>query len=57
MYPKEFKWRGTWIDNLYGSDKLRKVIENNGPLDELFRIWEKDIQQFKEISEQYKIYK
>lgn len=56
MYPKEFKWHGTWIDNLYGSDKLRKVIENNEPLDELFKSWEKDLQQFKEISQQYKIY-
>lgn len=57
MYQKEFKWRGTWIDKLYGSDKLRKVIENNEPLDELFKSWEKDIHRFYKISQQYKIYK
>ena len=54
---KEFKFLSSnYIDNLYGSDELRKIINNQGDIEQLIELWEKDQKQFNNISLQYRIY-
>lgn len=56
MYPENFQWNEDWIDKLYGSDKLRKTLDSENSLEELFKGWGKDISKFRRISNKYKLY-
>jgi uncharacterized protein YbbC (DUF1343 family) len=48
LYPSVFAWRpDNWIDKLSGSDRLRKMIDAQSPLDEIVGAWQQELQQFR----------
>lgn len=46
-----------WIDQLSGTDELRKQIEAGLSEEEIKATWQKDLEDFKKIREKYLIYK
>tara|TARA_A100000164_G_scaffold348625_1_gene350955 strand:- start:467 stop:1738 length:1272 start_codon:yes stop_codon:yes gene_type:complete len=58
LYPNLFKFlESNFIDNLYGSDKLRKMIESQSDINILFDQWILDEEKFKNQREKFLIYK
>ncbi|NKE57481.1 DUF1343 domain-containing protein [Lentzea sp. PSKA42] len=48
LYPGVFAWRpDNWIDKLSGSDRLRKMIDAQAPLNEIVGAWHQELQQFR----------
>jgi uncharacterized protein YbbC (DUF1343 family) len=48
LYPSVFAWRpDNWIDKLSGSDRLRKMIDAQAPLDEIVGAWHQELHQFR----------
>ncbi|MET9628515.1 DUF1343 domain-containing protein [Lentzea sp. NPDC006480] len=48
LYPSVFAWRpDNWIDKLSGSDRLRRMIDAQAPLDEIVGAWHQELQQFR----------
>ena len=48
LYPGVFAWRqDNWIDKLSGSDRLRRMIDAQAPLDEIVGAWQQELQQFR----------
>lgn len=48
LYPTVFAWRpDNWIDKLSGSDRLRRMIDAQAPLDEVVGAWHQELQQFR----------
>ncbi|GGU49490.1 exo-beta-N-acetylmuramidase NamZ family protein [Lentzea flava] len=48
LYPTVFAWRpDNWIDKLSGSDRLRRMIDAQAPLDEVVGAWQQELQQFR----------
>ena len=48
LYSSVFAWRpDNWIDKLSGSDRLRKMIDAQAPLDEIVGAWQGELQQFR----------
>jgi uncharacterized protein YbbC (DUF1343 family) len=48
LYPSVFAWRpDNWIDKLSGSDRLRKMIDAQAPLNEIIGAWQQELQQFR----------
>ncbi len=45
-----------WIDLLFGTDRVRKMIQAGKTEDEIKKSWEKDINEFKETRRKYLIY-
>jgi uncharacterized protein YbbC (DUF1343 family) len=65
MYPQNFKWRNPPyeyeykklpIDIIWGTNKIRKAIENNQSVSEIENSWKKDLEKFKKIRSKYLIY-
>ncbi|MED5475043.1 MAG: DUF1343 domain-containing protein [Candidatus Neomarinimicrobiota bacterium] len=57
LYPNKFKFlESNFIDNLYGSDKLRKTIINKENINNLFKDWENDEEYFKKKRAKFLIY-
>jgi len=57
-YPdkKHFFRKNNFIDTLYGSDALRKMIEAAKSEAQIRKTWEKDLSKFKKIREKYLLY-
>lgn len=45
-----------WIDLLFGTDKIRKMIQDGKTESEIKSSWEKDINEFKEMRKKYLLY-
>jgi uncharacterized protein YbbC (DUF1343 family) len=57
-YPDVFAWRpDNWIDKLSGSDRLRKMIDANAPLNEVVGAWQGELQQFRRTRLSYLRYR
>ncbi|HUQ55652.1 DUF1343 domain-containing protein [Lentzea sp.] len=57
-YPDVFAWRpDNWIDKLSGSDRLRKMIDANAPLNEVVGAWQGELQQFRRTRQPYLRYR
>ena len=57
QYSEDFKFLDShFIDKLYGSDKLRTIITNDGNIDSLINTWNVDEQEFKKRRAKYLIY-
>lgn len=55
-HPAEFKWRVEHLDRLFGSPRLRAAIENEGGIEELLKVMEKESVDFKEKSKPFWLY-
>lgn len=65
LYPNHFEWRNTpyefvskipAIDLLYGSNELRKHLEEKTPLTKIASSWKKEVEEFKKIRRKYLLY-
>tara|TARA_Y100001970_G_scaffold291703_1_gene429910 strand:- start:7677 stop:10355 length:2679 start_codon:yes stop_codon:yes gene_type:complete len=57
MHPNEFRFNSdNFIDKLYGSNHLRKIILSNGDIDSLFKKWENDQLIFEKKREPFLLY-
>ena len=57
LYPNKFKFlESNFIDNLYGSDKLRKTIINKDNINNLFIDWANDEEYFRKKRAKFLIY-
>lgn len=56
LYPKEFKFRKNWLDKLFGNTKLTTMIKSNTETEEIFRIWEHELNSFQKLREKYSLY-
>ncbi|QTN00514.1 DUF1343 domain-containing protein [Sediminibacillus dalangtanensis] len=63
MYPDDFAFRAenssgiSFFDNLIGNGWIREAIENGQSVDEMKAEWQDDLEAFKEVREQYMIYR
>lgn len=65
MYPNEFKWKNppyeyvfdrNPFDVIAGTEKTRNLIEGNSSVEEIKLSWQKDVEDFKQLREQYLLY-
>ncbi len=57
LYPKEFQWRGTYINRLTGSAKVKLSIEAGESPETIVNMWGDDVQKFTKLREKYLLYK
>jgi beta-N-acetylhexosaminidase len=62
-YPDRFGWRKAWvpgrqrpIDLLWGSDRLRRQIDADRPVDDLVAEWQPGLQEFERLRGDYMLY-
>lgn len=62
-YPDEFAWRQPWsegarppIDLLWGSDRLRRHIDADEPVDALIESWQPELRNFERLRADYLLY-
>ncbi len=62
-YPNEFAWRQPWkqgapppIDLLWGSDRLRRGIDADKPVDALIESWQPALREFERLRADYLLY-
>ena len=62
-YPEEFAWRQPWsdgarppIDLLWGSDRLRQLIDADEPVDALIESWQPALREFERLRAAYLLY-
>lgn len=62
-YPDEFAWRQPWsegarppIDLLWGSDRLRRHIDSDQPVEALIESWQPDLRAFERVRASYLLY-
>ena len=56
-HTAEFQWKVSEIDRLFGSNRLRLVVEREGGIEELLPVLAKESEQFRQQSEKYWIYR
>jgi uncharacterized protein YbbC (DUF1343 family) len=65
LYPNEFKWKNppyeyvfdrNPFDVIAGTEKIRNMIEGNGSVEDIKLSWQKDVEDFKQLREQYLLY-
>ena len=56
LYPKKFGFRNNWIDKLWGSSSLRKMIEENKTPNEIIKSWQFQLNKFKKERKQFLLY-
>jgi len=56
LHPAEFKFRENHFDLLVGTDKIRKSIEDGDSPDQLKKLWQEDLNNFKKIRNKYLLY-
>ncbi|MGH3096831.1 MAG: hypothetical protein ACRDMV_12625, partial [Streptosporangiales bacterium] len=58
LYAKDFDWRSdNWIDNLTGSDHVRKAINAGKNADQVVAGWQEELAEFRRTREKYLIYR
>lgn len=57
LYPKEFQWRGMYINKLSGSAKVKLSIEAGESPEAIVNMWGNDVQKFTKQREKYLLYK
>jgi uncharacterized protein YbbC (DUF1343 family) len=55
-YPSQFQWRDNSIDRLSGSDDVRKMIDQNTPVDEILASWAPELKKFDELRKKHFLY-
>ncbi|MCA0172237.1 exo-beta-N-acetylmuramidase NamZ domain-containing protein [Bacillus sp. RAR_GA_16] len=62
LYPEDFEFRAensagvSFFDLLVGNGWIREAIENGESVDEMQQQWESDLEDFKEVREEYLLY-
>lgn len=56
LYPDKFEFRRNWIDKLYGSTLLRDELNGDNNPEAVFKTWQKDLENFKQIRNKYLLY-
>jgi uncharacterized protein YbbC (DUF1343 family) len=56
LYPDKFKWRTAGQDRLWGTDKVRLMIDEGKKPDEIIKTWEDDVRKFLSIRQKYLLY-
>ncbi|RPF51098.1 exo-beta-N-acetylmuramidase NamZ family protein [Aquisalibacillus elongatus] len=57
LYPEDFSFRSDgFFNNLIGNDWVQEAIENGESVDAIIEQWQDDLDEFKEVREQYLIY-
>ena len=56
LYPDKFKWRTAGQDRLWGTDKVRLMIDEGKKPDEIIKTWEDDVKKFLSIRQKYLLY-
>ncbi len=65
LYPAEFKWKNTPYEYVFdrnpfdviaGTEKTRNMIENGSSVKDIKLSWQKDVEDFKKLREQYFLY-
>jgi uncharacterized protein YbbC (DUF1343 family) len=56
LYPDKFKWRTAGQDRLWGTDKVRLMIDERKKPDEIIKTWEDDVKKFLSIRQKYLLY-
>nr|WP_256522672.1 DUF1343 domain-containing protein [Halobacillus sp. A5] len=58
MYPEDFEFRTDgFFNNLIGNGWVQEAIENGESVEEIQAEWEDELNEFKEVREQYLLYK
>lgn len=57
LYPKEFSFRNSGIDRLWGNESLRGMVEAGKTYSEIMQYTEKGVEQFKSVRQKYLMYK
>ncbi|WP_079525201.1 exo-beta-N-acetylmuramidase NamZ family protein [Halobacillus hunanensis] len=63
LYPENFEFRAensagvSFFDNLIGNGWVREAIENGQSVEEMQERWQEDLKEFKEVREEYLLYK
>jgi uncharacterized protein YbbC (DUF1343 family) len=57
LYPEHFQWRESRIDNLWGTDMVRKMISQGSTPENIIESWQTDLGMFKTIREKYLLYR
>lgn len=58
LYPALFGWRpDNWIDNLSGSDRLRRMVDAGAGVDEVVGAWEAELTAFRRTRSPYLHYR
>jgi uncharacterized protein YbbC (DUF1343 family) len=58
LYPALFAWRpDNWIDNLSGSDRLRRMVDAGAGVDEVVGAWEPELTAFRRTRRPYLHYR
>ncbi|MBO0846630.1 MAG: DUF1343 domain-containing protein, partial [Nocardioides sp.] len=60
LYPGDFAWRETtapfWIDQLTGSDQVRRAIDGGADADAVVAGWQDELAGFRAVRERYLLY-
>ncbi|HEV58884.1 MAG TPA: DUF1343 domain-containing protein [Phycisphaerales bacterium] len=56
MDPEQFAFRAGHFDRLCGTDRIRKAIEADRPLEPLRRNWQAELQRFQAVRQRYLLY-
>jgi len=56
LYQDKFKWRTAGQDRLWGTDKVRLMIDEGKKPDEIIKTWEDDVKKFLSIRQKYLLY-
>jgi uncharacterized protein YbbC (DUF1343 family) len=56
LYPDKFKWRTAGQDRLWGTDKVRLMIDEGKKPDEIIKTWKDDVKKFLSIRQKYLLY-
>lgn len=57
MYPEKFEFHAAYFDKLIGTDEVRKWIEADRELTELFDRWNEEIENFSQLRAGFLLYK
>jgi uncharacterized protein YbbC (DUF1343 family) len=55
-HPREFTWRETFIDRLFGSDRLRQAVSREGGIERLISTLEAESKDFESRSKPFRLY-
>lgn len=55
-HPTEFQWRERQMDQLSGSDDVRRSIDQGKPVEDILASWEPELKKFNEMRKRYFLY-
>lgn len=56
LFPNDFKWRTAGQDRLWGTDRIRLMIDEGKKPEEIIKSWEKEIEKFLNVRQRYLLY-